>query len=485
LVFKNRVRVYSARLGPLGKAPLALLAFYTVTIGLTLLLMLSTQSGHPDQASVPVFAVQGEAPEASGSRNLLGRDAGPRSQGLVDPVLRRFLNLRFKTEVLKGLLVLELPALGVRDHQAPEEPLGRYRPTLLADRAVYLLTSIYIRDPRTFLRSEIPALALGYRLEPGASDPRGHAKEPAPGPPGNTAGEKGGREPLRSGSAYDRSGEAEFTSPKLHPKTGTGGGDEAGGAPQGGGGREANLSSGAFGLEAWEEGMGMGTSRTVREPGPPGKILVAVYHSHSRESFLPVLGSTGLTPSDAYSDNRELTIVRVGKELVQTLRERYQIGAVHSERQHDLVEGHGRSYVHSRNTARTMVKEYGDLEFLLDLHRDSLPRTETVTEINGEPVARIGVVIGMGKSGATPHPKWRENLKLAYRLVRVMEEKYPGLSNGIYPKAYVYNQDLSAKALLLEIGGPENTMQEELRAARLLADVLAEIIRQQASEAQD
>jgi stage II sporulation protein P len=62
-----------------------------------------------------------------------------------------------------------------------------------------------------------------------------------------------------------------------------------------------------------------------------------------------------------------------------------------------------------------------------------------------------------------------------------IEMKYPGLSRGIflqtnYEENGGYNQNLSDKALLIQIGGVGNTMQEENRTADALGIVIKELL---------
>jgi stage II sporulation protein P len=213
------------------------------------------------------------------------------------------------------------------------------------------------------------------------------------------------------------------------------------------------------------------------EPAEPGlQVLVGIYHTHATESFLPAIpGASGKPLNQAYSDDPSRSVIAVGKALAEALQAR-GVGAIHSERQHDLMEGFSRSYINSRVTAEQMCAEH-DLVFLFDIHRDALKRSQSVAQINGETVAKISIVVGLGQMESNPHPHWKQNWNLALRLANAMEQKYPGLSGGIIPKPFVYNQDLSPHALLLEVGGPENTLAEECRAVQLLADVLVEMIK--------
>jgi stage II sporulation protein P len=58
-----------------------------------------------------------------------------------------------------------------------------------------------------------------------------------------------------------------------------------------------------------------------------------------------------------------------------------------------------------------------------------------------------------------------------------MDEKYPGLFRMILTKPGRYNQDLMPASVILEIGADGNRMDEALRAAELVADVVAEVIK--------
>ncbi len=199
---------------------------------------------------------------------------------------------------------------------------------------------------------------------------------------------------------------------------------------------------------------------------PAPEILVGIYHTHARESFLPELGPRYQRPDDAHSDDLELTVVRVGRELATLLQTRYGIGVVHSPEVHDLAGKVG-AYVRSELTASRIVREYPSVRLLLDIHRDSQLRSQTTAAVGGEIMARVMLVLG------TDHPEWRANYEVAKDLIGGLEEAYPGLTVGIYPKPGRYNQHLLAGAVLLEVGGVENTLEECLRTAAALAHVIA------------
>jgi stage II sporulation protein P len=76
---------------------------------------------------------------------------------------------------------------------------------------------------------------------------------------------------------------------------------------------------------------------------------------------------------------------------------------------------------------------------------------------------------------------YEENLKFAKLLHSVFEEKFPNLSWGVLVKdepsnQNTYNLDLFGGSVLLEIGGPENTLEEEYRTVDALSEVIKEIL---------
>ena len=214
---------------------------------------------------------------------------------------------------------------------------------------------------------------------------------------------------------------------------------------------------------------GSAPAREVPQEDVP--ILVGIYHTHARESFLPEMGLG--RGADAHTNDMDITVVRIGKELAGLLSQEHGIGVVHSTEIHDATGKVG-SYIRSEQTANRMLGEYPDLRFLLDVHRDSALRPQTTTTIDGQSMARVMIVLG------TNHDRWRENYAVAKDFIEIMESLYPGLSIGIYTRSQRFNQHLNCGALLVEIGGVDNTMDECLRTARAVAQVIARMVEEMA-----
>ena len=77
-------------------------------------------------------------------------------------------------------------------------------------------------------------------------------------------------------------------------------------------------------------------------------------------------------------------------------------------------------------------------------------------------------VVGTDYGGLT-HPNWQENLALALKLQTQLEALCDGICRNLNLRSQRFNQDLSAGALLIEVGASGNTRQEALRSAEILA----------------
>ena len=74
-------------------------------------------------------------------------------------------------------------------------------------------------------------------------------------------------------------------------------------------------------------------------------------------------------------------------------------------------------------------------------------------------------------------------MEFTEKISQKINEKYPNLSKGIYQKEGpgvngVYNQDFSPFTILVEMGGPENTIDEVLNTSLAFADCFLEVIRE-------
>ncbi|WML45367.1 stage II sporulation protein P [Neobacillus sp. PS3-40] len=203
--------------------------------------------------------------------------------------------------------------------------------------------------------------------------------------------------------------------------------------------------------------------------------VVYLYFTHNRESYLPNL--KGVTdPNLAY--HSQYNVTKVGDEIKSRLLEN-GIGATVDKT--DVMGALTRkglkmpqAYQESSKVVQTAMTTNRDLQYFIDIHRDSRRKAQTTVTIDGKSYAKLAFVIG-GKN-----PNYEKNLKLATDINNLLKKKFGNsLSRGIFIKRDigdngVYNQQLSSNAILIEFGGVDNTFEELDRSADALADVFSE-----------
>src|SRR5699024_6428557 len=111
-----------------------------------------------------------------------------------------------------------------------------------------------------------------------------------------------------------------------------------------------------------------------------------------------------------------------------------------------------------------------NIEYYIDIHRASSRKENTTTWINGTRYERLYLVAGEA------HENYEGKLMFAKELHEKLEEKYPGLRRGGYLKSKaegngVYNQDISNKSHLVEVGGIDNNKKELGNTVDAVAEV--------------
>ncbi len=327
-------------------------------------------------------------------------------------------------QVFQSLLSMELPNMETEDDGSP----------LQADKlAAFLLrfvTGINPGDPQSLIAQEMPGMDRDHSvlLRPGSGEP----EAPEDHSPIEGAG-NGTQPPEAQQTEPTASDEPEPEQPPATPEQASSGNE-------------------------------------TDEQTTNGRKVVFIYHSHNRESYYPELKSGAKDPN---SDTVNVTLV--GKRLAQQL-EKEGVGSTHSNKDYSTsVKGYNwnYSYKYSLQTVKQALARNDKLTFFFDLHRDSQRRSKTTATINGKDYAQVYFIIGHR------NPNWRENEAFANQLHEKLEEKYPGLSRGVWGKTAAngngeYNQSVAPDSVLIEIGGVDNTLEECYRTADALAEVIAE-----------
>ncbi len=205
---------------------------------------------------------------------------------------------------------------------------------------------------------------------------------------------------------------------------------------------------------------------------PPAKLnlgdkpLILIYSSHTGETYAATDGLSRLT-------GKRGGVYLAAAELAGRLEKDYGIKAIHSAEIFDTDYGDG--YLRSAQMMAKILKENPSIQLVIDVHRDAdVPRENSVTEIQGKKTARIMMVVGT--NARSTHPNWMQNYAFAKSVAAKVKAMYPGLFRKVEAKRGRYNQHLHPRAILVEIGTDQNSLEEALVSARLVADVMASVM---------
>ncbi len=256
----------------------------------------------------------------------------------------------------------------------------------------------------------------------------------------------------------------------------------------------ADLSSNTFCINTTSYDPDIEDARKAAFPcsaSPAGeKPLVLVLHTHATECYLedntnlsdfaPEGVETYFVESSVSfrTENAERSVVKVGKVFSETLTS-LGIPTLHCTVMHDK-DDFNQAYTNAAETVRALLAQYPSIEYVIDLHRDSVTRgdsyVKSYTEIQGTPSAQVMLVVGSNQNGR--HPNWRQNLTVATAYKDSLDTLYPSLSRALYLRTARFNQEFLPGCLLLEVGTAANTLEEAEQAARYAAEAFSNMLKE-------
>lgn len=198
--------------------------------------------------------------------------------------------------------------------------------------------------------------------------------------------------------------------------------------------------------------------------------IIYIYNTHDTEEYAEVNLNFGITPT-----------VKIASYILKDHLNNYGINStVETRKITDYLKKNNLNYNDSYQASRYYMKTYTqktNYKIFIDLHRDSIKRNLSVYEKDNKKYAKILFVVG------TKHENYKSNEKLVKELENLININHKGLSRGImYKEKSVFNQDLSKNAILLEIGGVDNTIEEINNTLNVIANVLNEYIKKEFNE---
>lgn len=222
-----------------------------------------------------------------------------------------------------------------------------------------------------------------------------------------------------------------------------------------------------------QEGSGGSEGEATTPENPDGdepvisgdEPLVLIVHTHATESYLPQSGG------NFHSREEENTVRDVGNVLAAAL-EKQGIPVVHDKTLHDYPS-YNSSYSRSYATTEELLKQYPSVKCVIDLHRDAIASDSpaATVSVGGKTCAKYSYVVSTGAA------TYQSNLAFVKSLNQLAASKYSGFTGNVIERSYKYNQDLSSKYLLLEIGYNRNQIEDCRNTADIVGAVLGETLR--------
>ncbi len=206
---------------------------------------------------------------------------------------------------------------------------------------------------------------------------------------------------------------------------------------------------------------------------------ILIYHTHGSEAYTQT-ETFRYTESDAYrTTDCTRNVVQVGEAMAEVFRS-MGFEVIHDTTLYDYPVYNG-SYERSRAGVENRLAQYPTIKFVLDVHRDALVSEDgaaykLVSQEGEEKVAQVMLVVG-SDAGGSPHPRWQENLALAVKLQLLLTGQYEQLARPITLRSTRFNQDTSPGALLVEVGGHGNTLEEAIAGGQKFAQTAGELLK--------
>lgn len=199
----------------------------------------------------------------------------------------------------------------------------------------------------------------------------------------------------------------------------------------------------------------------LEQPDSDGpKILI--HHTHATEYF-----------ADSDEQDEATLIVGVGDYLEELLETRYGIEVLHDRTVYPYNEAYSRALTH----VEQILAENPTIEVFIDLHRDAGGTQKYTVNIGGKETANLMFFNGLsrtqsGSIGYLPNENQQANLAFSFQMKMAGDSLYPGLCKRNYLKAYRYNLHVLPRAVIVEVGDNNNTLQEAKNAMEPLAQIL-------------
>lgn len=189
------------------------------------------------------------------------------------------------------------------------------------------------------------------------------------------------------------------------------------------------------------------TNQTLLQQKTTKKPIIYIYNTHDKEEYKN--NFYNITP----------TVKTVSNILKEELQNQNINSVIETRSPTKEVNRKRLDYQETYTISLKYLKEnkqkYKTLKYFFDIHRDSVTGPSSKITINNKKYATMMFLVG------TKNQKYKQNLKNIKIMEKYLNKNYKGLLRETYyqPNSTFY-QDYNNKMFLVEIGGPENTLEE-------------------------
>lgn len=205
-------------------------------------------------------------------------------------------------------------------------------------------------------------------------------------------------------------------------------------------------------------------------------IEAVIYHTHTTEAYTPSKEYMYEESGVYRTLNNDANMIKIGEQIKKDLQ-KYGIGVYHDTTIYDYPD-YNSSYTKAGKGILDTLNKYKNAKIVLDVHRDAISinteQYKPVVKIDDKNVAQFLLVVGTNQGGLK-HSEWRENLKLALKIKKMADEKYPGLCRYVILRKERFNQQVSNGAMIVEMGATGNTIEEVLETSKYFSELLTEV----------
>lgn len=208
------------------------------------------------------------------------------------------------------------------------------------------------------------------------------------------------------------------------------------------------------------------------------KVTVLVINTHPYEAYTDGVMSEYSDASYVNSGDAEHSVVKAAQAFIDALAAK-GIQAVYVPV--DTTQSRN-SYTTAYEALTAALKEYPDVAYIVDIHRDILLDEEDSSMLRpviageeGTPLAQMRLVVGTDADGAS-YPDWKDGYARTTVLAEKIMAQQPSLLMPTRISGSRLNQHLPCTVFTAEIGTCGNSTEEAVRTATIFGMIFADAI---------